>query len=75
MINHGQVSGVGGGWEPVVCPLVVLPAGTEVWARSGDGRARQGPWGWLLGTSLEVMGHPKGQDQASPLEYSAQAGV
>lgn len=73
MINRGRVGGVGSGSEPVAGPtLVVPPAGMEVWARSGDGRARQGSWGRLLGTSLGVMAHPKGQDQASPWQYTGQ---
>lgn len=62
MINRVPAGGVGSGWELVACPLVVLPADTELWARSGDGRARQGPWGQLFGTSPEVMAHPQGQD-------------
>lgn len=72
MINHGWVGGVGSGWEPLVGPLFVLPAGTEFWARSEDGRARQGPWGRLLGTSPGVMAHSKGQDQASPWQHTGQ---
>jgi len=72
MINCGWVGGVGGGWEPVASPLLVLPPGTEVWARSGDGRARQGSWGRLPGTSPGMMAHPKGQDQASPWQCTGQ---
>lgn len=72
MINHSQVSGEGSRWEPVAGPFVVLPTGTEVWARSGDGRARQGLWGRLLGTSLGVISHPKRQHQASPRQHVGQ---
>lgn len=75
MINRVRAGGVGGGWELVVCPLVVLPADMEVWGRSGDGRARQGPWGQLLGTSPVVMAHPQGQDPSHPQQKQARAGV
>lgn len=69
MINRGPAGGVGGGWQPVAGPLVVLPAGTEVWAKFGDGRARRGSWGGSLeplGAGEVVMAHLKGQDQPSP---------